>query len=197
MAAAGAQERVTSKREWPPRTAEEETRLRSLVGQNHPFIWRVVRRLGITEADADDVTQEVFCVAASRLSDIEEGKERSFLYSVAVRVSANARRAGRRRQNAYDNFEVAPRDPVPLPDNLSDQRLAREMLDEILDTLPDDLREVLVLHEIEEIGVADAAKILGIPVGTVGSRLRRGREKFHAAVARKRAHADFRTGAAG
>lgn len=194
MAAAGAQR---SGQKWPPRTAEEEARLRSLVGLNHPFIWRVVRRLGIPEADADDVTQEVFCVAAHRLSDIEEGKERSFLYSVAVRVSANARRAGRRRQNAYDNFEVAPRDSVPLPDNLSDQRQARGMLDEILESLPDDLREVLVLHEIEEVGVAEAAQILGIPVGTVGSRLRRGREKFHAAVARKRAQADFRTGAAG
>jgi RNA polymerase sigma-70 factor (ECF subfamily) len=170
MAAAGAQK---TGHKWLPRTADEEARLRSLVGLNHPFIWRVVRRLGIPEADADDVTQEVFCVAANRLSDIEEGKERSFLYSVAVRVSANARRAGRRRQNAYDNFEVAPRDPVPLPDNLSDQRQARGMLDELLESLPDDLREVLVLHEIEEVGVAEAAQILGIPVGTVGSRLRR------------------------
>jgi RNA polymerase sigma-70 factor, ECF subfamily len=196
MAAAAYQPNSGAPGEWPHRTPEEEARLRSLVLSNHPFIWRVVRRLGIPEADADDVTQEVFLVAAHRLSDIEDGKERSFLYSVAVRVAANARRAGRRRQSAYDRFEIAPREPVPLPDHLSDQRNAREMLDELLESLPDDLREVLVLHEIEEIGVAEAAQILNIPVGTVGSRLRRGREKFHAAVARKRAQAAFRTGAA-
>lgn len=197
MAAAAYQPEPGAPGEWPERTPEEEARLRNLVLSNHPFIWRVVRRLGIPEADADDVTQEVFLVAAHRLSDIEDGKERSFLYSVAVRVAANARRAGRRRQSAYDRFEIAPREPVPLPDHLSEQRNAREMLDELLEQLPDDLREVLVLHEIEEIGVAEAAQILNIPVGTVGSRLRRGREKFHAAVARKRAQAAFRTGAAG
>jgi RNA polymerase sigma-70 factor (ECF subfamily) len=195
MAAAAVKERNV--REWPERTPAEESRLRSLVQMNHAFIWRVVRRLGIAESEADDVTQEVFCVAAHRLSDIEPNKERSFLYSVAVRVSANARRAGRRRQNAYDNFESAPREAVPLPDNLSDQKSARSLLDEILESLPEDLREVLVLHEIEEVGVAEVAEALGIPVGTVGSRLRRAREKFHAAVARKRAQADFRTGAAG
>lgn len=195
MAVAAAKER--SAQEWPERTPAEEARLRSIVQMNHPFIWRVVRRLGIPESDADDVTQETFCIAAHRINDIEAGKERSFLYSVAVRVSANARRARRRRQNAYDNFEIAPRDAAPMPDNLSDQKNARSLLDEILESLPEDLREVLVLHEIEEVGVAELAEALGIPVGTVGSRLRRAREKFHAAVARKRAQADFRTGAAG
>jgi len=179
---------------WPERTPETEARLRVLVKENHPFIWRVVRRLGISVADADDVTQEVFLVAASRLSIIEVGKERSFLYSCAVRVAANARRAGRRRQNAYDGYETSPKDDVPRPDHLSEQKKARGMLDEILDSLPDDLRTVFVLHEIEEVGVADAAQILEIPVGTVGSRLRRGREKFHAAVARKRAQDEFRAG---
>ena len=184
------------RKEWPERTPAEEARLRGIVQSHHSFIWRVVRRLGISEGDVDDVTQEVFCVAANRLGDIEEGKEKSFLYSTAVRVTANARRARRRRQNAYDGFEVAPREPVPLPDTLSDQRTARKILDDILESLPDDLREVLVLHEIEEMGVSDVSELLDIPMGTVGSRLRRAREKFQAAVARRRARAEFRTGAA-
>lgn len=196
MAPAIAHDSEPRGKEWPPRTPEQEARLRQMVLSHHSFIWRVVRRLGIPELDADDVTQEAFCVAGHRISDIEPGKERSFLYSAAVRVAANARRARRRRQNAYDGFERAPRDSVPQPDELNGQREARAALDEILESLPDDLREVLILHELEELGIQEAAELLNIPVGTVGSRLRRGREKFQAAVARRRAQAEFRTGAA-
>ena len=182
-------------RTFPPRSAAQERRLREMVTAHHGLIWRVVRRLGVSEADADDAAQEVFFVAASRLDDIETGKERAFLYSTAARVAANARRSLRRRRAAHDNYENAPRDVVPLPDALSDQRKAREVLDEILDALPDDMREVLVLFEMKELSIQEIAEALDMPLGTVGSRLRRAREKFQAAVERRRAMAAFRTGA--
>jgi RNA polymerase sigma-70 factor, ECF subfamily len=179
----------------PARTPAEEARLRGMVRAHHSLIWRVVRRLGVTDADSDDAVQEVFWVAAGRLSDIEEGKERAFLYSTAARVAANVRRSGRRRQNAYDNFGEAPTEGVRQPDELSDQRRARAVLDEILDTLPDEMREVLVLFEMQELSIQEIAEALELPTGTVGSRLRRAREKFQAAVERRRVQAAFRRGA--
>jgi RNA polymerase sigma-70 factor (ECF subfamily) len=63
--------------------------------------------------------------------------------------------------------------------------------------MPDDLREVFVLFEIEEISIQDIAVTLDIPIGTVGSRLRRARQAFQQAVTRHRARIGFRQGAVG
>ena len=63
--------------------------------------------------------------------------------------------------------------------------------------MPDDLREVFVLFEIEEISIQDIAVTLEIPIGTVGSRLRRARQAFQQAVTRHRARIGFKQGAVG
>lgn len=185
---------ASTTRPTTPRSAADEARLRTLVRDHHALVFRAVRRLGVNEADADDATQEVFLVLANRLADIEAGKERSFLYSTAARVAANARRSVRRRVAAHDNLENAPRESQPLQDTLSDQRRAREVLDELLDSLPDDMREVLVLFELKELSVQEIAEVLDVPLGTVGSRLRRARERFQAGISRYRAQMNFRLG---
>lgn len=69
----------------------------------------------------------------------------------------------------------------------TEQLQARAMLDEVLDTLPLDLRTVLVLHELEEMECSEIAELLDIPTGTVASRLRRAREKFEVAAESMRA----------
>lgn len=61
------------------------------------------------------------------------------------------------------------------------------MLRRVLDALPVELRIVFVLYEIEEFTVPQIAETLGIPSGTVASRLRRGREQFRAIVRRMHA----------
>jgi DNA-directed RNA polymerase specialized sigma24 family protein len=62
---------------------------------------------------------------------------------------------------------------------------ARVLLDELLAKLPDKLRRALVLAEIEGLEVAAIAECEGIPIGTAASRLRLGRERFRALLARK------------
>jgi len=62
-------------------------RITAVVRTNHDFIWRLLRRLGIPEANVDDATQQVFCVAARRIDEIAPGSERSFLFGTAVRVA--------------------------------------------------------------------------------------------------------------
>ncbi|MCL2451222.1 MAG: RNA polymerase sigma factor, partial [Polyangiaceae bacterium] len=69
-------------------------------------------------------------------------------------------------------------DPSPLPDANAEQRQRRRWLDGLLDALPMDQRAVFVLYEIEGLDSPEIASLLGIPVGTVASRLRRGRETF-------------------
>jgi RNA polymerase sigma-70 factor (ECF subfamily) len=155
----------------------------ALVRQYLPFVWRLVRRLGLSSADADDAAQQVFCVASQRLADIAEGSERAFLFSTALHVVSKAHRARSRRRDEPDSEIEAHCDSTqPLPDELVDQRRARELLDRILDDLPMELKLVFVLYEIEELTMAEIAEGLGIPPGTVASRLRRARKEFSARV---------------
>ena len=85
-------------------------------------------------------------------------------------------------------------DNKPSAENLLDERRARELLDRVLDSMEEKLREVFVLFELEEIEIPAIAEILEIPVGTVGSRLRRAREEFSAIAKRVRAQLSFRGG---
>jgi len=159
-------------------------------------VWRIVRRFGVPENSADDAAQEVFIIAARRLSDIAPGSERPFLFASAVRVAANARRAlGARRECAEDDGLSEGADPRPNAEALLDQKRLRLLLDRVLDELSDDLRVCFVLYELEGMSSPEIAELLGIPVGTVASRLRRAREAFELGAARLKARLLPRGGA--
>ena len=70
---------------------------------------------------------------------------------------------------------------------LLDQKRLRQMLDRVLDALSDDLRVSFVLYELEGLSSPEIATLLRIPLGTVASRLRRGREAFELEVRRLKA----------
>ena len=61
------------------------------------------------------------------------------------------------------------------PEQLTDRKRMRELLDRVLDQMDGNLRDVFVLHEFEELNMSEIAAVLGIPRGTVASRLRRAR----------------------
>ena len=164
-------------------------RFASLFEKHAAFVARALRRLGIPDRDVDDGLQEVFLIARSKLDAIEPGKEKSFLLGVARRRASTLRRsldrASRRNEKSLEWVETseAPPDSVER----TEQAHARAMLDEVLDALPLDLRTVFVLHELEEMEIPEIAELLGIPVGTGASRLRRAREKFEVEAERMRA----------
>jgi len=168
-------------------------RLATLFHQHFDLVWRTVRRLGVPPEAIDDATQEVFVVASRRLDAIELGKEKAFLYGTAIRVAADTRRARDRRRRVTEE-QPDPLDAPPLPDELVDQKRARELLDHIVARLPDDARPVFVLYELEGLTMAEIAACLEVAPGTVASRLRRAREKFAAAVARVEARKESRHG---
>jgi RNA polymerase sigma-70 factor (ECF subfamily) len=177
--------------------ATDSARLTRVAQEHLDFVWRCLRRFGVPAADADDAAQQVFLVAADKLSEVPVERERAFLFATAARIAANARRSIRRRQSAYDSLSQAPEEPSASQDELSDQLRARALLDQVMSDMPEDLREVFVLFEIEEISIQDIATTLEIPIGTVGSRLRRARQAFQQAVVRHRARIGFRQGAVG
>ena len=147
-----------------------------------PFVWRSLRRLGVSDGDVDDASQQVFLVAHRRLAEIAFESERSFLFQTALRVAADWRRAHKRRgEQVGMDLQDLP-DASANPEELMDQRRARALLDRVLGGMPMDLRAVFVLFELEELTMMEIATISSIPPGTVASRLRRARQLFQETV---------------
>jgi len=157
----------------------------TLLSAHFAFIWRVFRRMGRCPADADDATQQVFMIASTKLDRITPNRERAYLYGIALRVHGHARRAERRRREVPSEVADAPAAPDRGPETQAALAEAWRLLDELLAKLPDKLRRVLVLAEIEQLEVTEIASLEGIPVGTATSRLRRARERFRAVLARQ------------
>lgn len=185
----GAAASPTTAREEP--TAAERARdVRGLFENHYGAIWRLLRRFGVPVAQLDDAAQEVFWVAARRFADIDPGREKAFLYGVALRVASNELRRSQvsvelTRPLGELTLELA--DLAPSPEESLEQRRALLLLDTALRQLPLELRSVLVLFELEGLEVSKIAEIEGIPLGTASSRLRRAREEFSAIAKRLRA----------
>lgn len=154
--------------------------------EHHDFIWRNVRRLGVSQTDVDDVTQEVFLVFARKMGSVEPERERAFLFATALRAASNFRRKKRPLPRDESMLEE-PRDAGFSPEELRELLLARQHLDQILDALRPEQRAVFVLCELEELTVAAAAELLDVPLGTATSRLRAARLQFNDAVQRLQA----------
>ena len=162
-------------------------RMRSIVAEHYASLWRFLRRLGVPEADVEDAAQKSLWVVAQRLDDVAPGKDKPFLFGVARRVAKTARRESRRRPGgeADERLDELPSIGLDAGQQL-DERRARALLDDLLASLPLDLRTVFVLYELEELTMAEIARALEMPMGTVASRLRRAREEFEALSRRLR-----------
>lgn len=163
----------------------DEARLSALLDAETDFVWRALRRLGLPPAEAEDASQRVWLVMARRLADVRPGSERAFLFRTAMNVAAHTRRGHARRPDRV--VAIEPEEPVdlaPRPDEALDEERARASLDRVLAELPDDLRAVFVLYELEELTSREIAEALEIPPGSAASRLRRAREAFQRAIER-------------
>jgi RNA polymerase sigma-70 factor (ECF subfamily) len=167
--------------------AEDElpSDIETLLSVHFAFIWRVFRRMGFCPADADDATQQVFMIASTKLDSMTLGRERAYLYGIALRVQSHARRAERRRREVpFEASEVPAASGSPADAQLA-LKEAWRLLDELLAKLPEKLGRVLVLAEVEGLEVAEIAAFESIPLGTAASRLRRARERFRALLAKR------------
>jgi RNA polymerase sigma-70 factor, ECF subfamily len=168
--------------------APEVPRLETWFRDHFDTLWRLAFRLGTPRENVDDIVQEAFITASQRASEIARGSERAFLIGVTVRVCANQRRRRKlRRERTADLAHANGTAVAADAEHLLAQKQLRELLDRALDALPPEQRSVLVLHEIEGFSAAEIAGLLQLPMGTVGSRLRRARNKFSKAAERLRA----------
>jgi len=172
---------VVSKPSEPMRGEAPKARLERMFNDHHDFIWRLLRRLGLSTGSADDAAQHVFLVAAERVHDIKLGSERSFLFGTALRVARSQTRSDR-RWVLEEDMDIR-RSEAGRPEELVDHQRAIDLMGRILDGMTLDLRTVFILSELEGMTMPEVAALVEIPVGTAASRLRRAREAFRAAVA--------------
>jgi RNA polymerase sigma-70 factor (ECF subfamily) len=146
---------------------------------HHELVWRTLRRRGLGPDAAADATQQAFLIAAERIEDIRQGSERAFLIGTALRLARSfIRRAGRLQLETDMDLRASPtRNPM-------DDRAAVQLFDLALSRMNPSLAEVFVLYELDGFSSPEIAKLIGVPLGTVASRLRRARVEFRAEAAR-------------
>lgn len=144
----------------------------TLVGEYESMLYNVAVAMLGNRADCLDAMQEAILAAWCNLATLREPR---YFKTWLVRILINqCKRTLHRRRGM----------PAPLGDDLSapapdDESAA---LRAAVDALPDRLRPVIVLHYYEDFSVEDIARILGIPQGTVKSRLSRGRDLLRRAM---------------
>lgn len=178
----------------PSSLPSTDAELRRIFAAHIDFVYRILRRFGVPAGHVEDAAQQVFLVVAKTLRTTTIAHERAFLFRTATHVALHARRkAGRTREVLGEELGEV-RCTEALPDERIDQARARAALDDVLDEMSDELRTVFVLFELEELSMANIAEIVGIPAGTVASRLRRAREEFRDRLPRILARNSRRSG---
>lgn len=151
------------------------------------YVWTTLRRLGVADADLEDVAHDVFVTVHRRHADIDPARPlRPWLFGIALRLASRYRRTLHRRREVGSDAHADLRDGRRDPQGDLEQRDARRMVFLALDRLNDEQRAVFVLHELEGTPVPAIAAELDVPLNTVYSRLRVARERFTAAVAHER-----------
>lgn len=134
------------------------------------FVWRVLARLGIPEADLPDVSQDVFLSAHRMLPTFEQRcAVTTWLYGICIRVASTHRRSlGRRREQVI----AEPSEGSPSSAwHSAEVAVHRERLERVLYSLPEEQAHVFVLYELEELSMSEVAAALGSPLQTAYSRL--------------------------
>jgi RNA polymerase sigma factor (sigma-70 family) len=160
----------------------------ALVRRHGPMVFRVCRQIVGDRHTAEDAFQATFLILARRAGSIQQPELLGqWLHGVAFRTAREARMQQHRRQQRECAIAGAlePVDRSGRPDVALVCREELEALHEEVSRLPERYRVPVVLCDLEGLSYQDAAKKLGCPVGTIGVRLRRARQRLRARMARR------------
>jgi RNA polymerase sigma-70 factor (ECF subfamily) len=147
-------------------------------------LYRTAARLTRNQTEAEDIVQGVFMQAWKSFAQYQPDTNcRAWLYKILFYKFSHHRRKGflhSKRIQSLDEDESAlnnARFEPPIPQNLTDEEIINA-----LDVLPVRYREIVLLADVEEFGYHEIAEILQIPIGTVMSRLSRGRKQLRGSL---------------
>ena len=140
--------------------------------QEITYVFHALRWLGARPQEIEDLAQEVFIALRRAWSRYDSSRPlRPYLFGVAFRVVSMQRRKTK-REVAFGRLEI--RDGGPYPDEVLQAKQARAMVMRALEKIPLRRRAVLVMHDLEEVPMAQVATTLSIPLFTAYSRLAQG-----------------------
>jgi RNA polymerase sigma-70 factor, ECF subfamily len=155
-----------------------------LVRRHQASIVSLARALTRGSADAEDLAQEVFVRAWRSLKGFRgDSAFRTWLHRVALNVihSHHGRLARIRRLFRTTTAETESEDVIEraaAAGDLESDVVLRDAIDKALGTLPDELRVAVILRDVQGLDYREIAKVLDVPIGTVESRIFRGRQRL-------------------
>lgn len=167
--------------------AGEEAAWRELYQEHFPFVWKTARRLGIPEAERNDLCQETFLVAFRKLASFKEGRFTTWLYRIAANLASDRHRRRRVREALralWGEGEVERVAPA-TPHSDFEAREAEALVGAVLARMAPKKREVFALYELERLSAEEIAERVGCKVETVWTRLHYARKEFQR-IAQKR-----------
>lgn len=157
------------------------------------FVWQAARRMGVREADADDVVQDGFVVVHRRLTEFEgRAQLKTWVSKILAHVvkhyfRTHARRPGDAAPGNESELHTLVANQEQGPAAAFERMEALRVVDHLLSRLDHDKRMVFVLAELEEMTLVEIADIVEANANTVASRLRAARKDFEQALSRFRA----------
>lgn len=169
--------------ERAPRVRTDAAGFRRLYDEHHTFVWRSLLHLGVRMSAVDDAVQETFVVVHRRLSTYDQSQPlRAWLWGIARNVAHNQRRTASRELRRRDALADEPSDSV---DSSLEDAADKNVVREVLMSLDESMRDVLVLADVEGLTAPEIAVALDVNVNTVYSRLRTARQRFSESVRRR------------
>lgn len=150
----------------------ETALLEILMRRYNQRLYRVARGIVADPAEAEDVTQEAYVRAFRQLASFR-GEARFSTWLTRIAVHEGLARVRKRRRFVPIEGGAQPEAPTAGPDRELENRELRNLLRQVVDALPDPLRPVFVLREVEGLSSAETATALGISEGNVRQRLHR------------------------
>ena len=168
--------------EWTPPSWDD------LVRQHSSRVYRLAYRLTGNQHDAEDLTQEVFVRVFRSLSSYTPGTFEGWLHRITTNLFLDmARRRQRIRFEGLGDQAVGLlRDDEPTPAQAFDARHLDTDVQQALEALAPEYRAAVVLCDIEGLSYEEIAATLGVKLGTVRSRIHRGRAQLRAALDHRR-----------
>jgi RNA polymerase sigma-70 factor (ECF subfamily) len=142
--------------------------------------YNLARWLTRNDADADDVVQEAYLRAFKHFRSFHCSDSRPWLLAIVRNTFYTWRQQNRppEQRVPFDEETHSAEDNHPNPEGLLLQKASNRLVRQAIEELPSEFREVIVLRELEGLSYKQIAEVTEIPVGTVMSRLARGRRRL-------------------